>query len=75
MNDTRVIVYAIESTLNPTPTQIERWAAQRGYLVTNTRPAPPHCRILYQGHPIAATPGLDLWLADIITTDHDEDTP
>lgn len=54
---------------------VERWAAHYGYIVANPLKQGDGVTIVHQnGVRIVPPPGLDIWISDLIASEHDQES-
>lgn len=64
MTEKRMLIFKMEV---PTPERIERWAAARGYIVTDVRPARGDERLIDStGEVVLHEEGCQIWIASIV---------
>ena len=57
------------------PEEVERWAACYGYIVTNPLKNGEHVKLIHpDGTTFKTPPGTQIWVSDLIASEHDQES-
>lgn len=75
MSEARVVIVAIHARYRATEALVERLASRRGYIVTNPRRLDERASVTFgDGSPMHLLPGTELWIADVVIADTDQES-